>query len=165
LNKIGKNSETNHHLIVRWIASTKWGKSRDYEEDTKTNIQLQKLAGIQKTCIYQWGTYRISSPTAMTEATSKLLLCESTLPEPLPTALMEEENFFALPALSNLPSESKYAGLNFSLQQESLMDNNAFGTVSCMLPIEVYLGKEKRTCRLLWTSGNQLPYKRECIIY
>lgn len=85
----------------------------------------------------------------MAEATSKLLLCDSTPPEPLPTAVMEGENFFALPALSNLPSESKYAGLNFSLQQESLMDSNAFGTVSCMLPIEVYLGKEKGAYRLL----------------
>lgn len=58
---------------------------------------------------------------------------------------MEGENLFALPALSDLPSESKYAGLNFpSLPEELLMHNNAFGSVSCILPIEVYLQKENQ---------------------
>jgi hypothetical protein len=45
--------------------------------------------------------------------------------------------FFALPALSSLPSDSMYAGLNLFPPDESL--RSAFGTVSCMLPMEVYL--------------------------
>ena len=78
----------------------------------------------------------------MAEAVSKLFLCKSTLITPLLRAgdfpQTEEENLFILPALSNLPSESKYAGLNFSsLLEEFLMHNNALGTVSCTLPIEV----------------------------
>lgn len=76
----------------------------------------------------------------MAEAFSKLLLCESTLSMTLATAVpqIEGETFLTLPALSNLPSESMYAGLNFSwLLEESLTHNNAFGRVSCMLPIEV----------------------------
>jgi hypothetical protein len=78
----------------------------------------------------------------MTEAVSMLFLRNSTLSRPLLTAekfpQTEGENFFALPALSNLPSESIYAGLNVSLLlEESLMHNNALGTVSYMLPIEV----------------------------
>ena len=78
----------------------------------------------------------------MAEAVNKLFLCKSTLIRPLLRAgdfpEPEEENLFTLPALSNLPSESKYAGLNFSsLLEELLTLNNALGTVSCMLPIEV----------------------------
>lgn len=79
----------------------------------------------------------------MTVAVSVLFLFESTLIMPLLTAgyaglQTGKENFFALPALSNLPSESRYAGLNFSLLLEELLTHNkAFGTVSCMLPIEV----------------------------
>lgn len=89
-------------------------------------------------------TYKISSPTAITEAVSVLFLCKSSLFKPLLRvcnfADAEEEYFFALPALSNLPSWSKYAGLNFSpLLVESLTHNNSLGTVSWMLPIEVYL--------------------------
>lgn len=87
-------------------------------------------------------TYRISSPTAMAEALSKLLLAKSILLRPLATAGFfpptEGGSFLTLPALSNLPSESKYAGLNTSLLlEELLMLNNEFGTVSYMLPIEV----------------------------
>lgn len=77
----------------------------------------------------------------MTEAVSMLFLRKSMLSRPLLTAekLPETgENFFTLPALSNLPSESRYAGLNVSLLlEESLMHNNALGTVSYMPPIEV----------------------------
>ena len=81
------------------------------------------------------GTYRISSPTAMTEATKS-----DMLPEESKSPQMEGEIFFTLPALSNLPSVSKYAGLNFCSQPDSsLIYSNEFGTVSCMLPIEVYL--------------------------
>lgn len=73
---------------------------------------------------------------------SRLPLCKSTLSRPLSRAglwpLTEEGSFLTLPALSNLPSESKYAGLNTSLlSEELLMHNSAFGTVSYMLPIEV----------------------------
>ena len=86
-------------------------------------------------------TYRISSPTAMIEAVSMPFSCTSTFLRPLQTAGKHPETgvyFFLLPALSNLPSVSRYAGLNLSLLlSESLMHNNAFGTVSCMLPIEV----------------------------
>lgn len=79
----------------------------------------------------------------MTEAVSELFLRESALfRPPLLTAgnLAEAgvDNFFDLPALSNLPSGSIYAGLNVSLPLvELFMHNNSFGTVSCMLPIEV----------------------------
>ena len=77
----------------------------------------------------------------MTEAVSMLFLRKSMLSRPLLTAEKlphTGENFFTLPALSNLPSESRYAGLNVSLLlDESLMHNNALGTVSYMLPIEV----------------------------
>ena len=45
--------------------------------------------------------------------------------------------FFVLPALSSLPSDSMYAGLKLFPLDESL--RSAFGTVSCMLPMEVYL--------------------------
>lgn len=45
--------------------------------------------------------------------------------------------FFVLPALSSLPSVSMYAGLKLFSDDESL--RSAFGTVSCMLPMEVYL--------------------------
>lgn len=45
--------------------------------------------------------------------------------------------FFVLPALSSLPSVSMYAGLKLFSVDESL--RSAFGTVSCMLPMEVYL--------------------------
>lgn len=89
-------------------------------------------------------TYKTSSPTEITEAVSMSFQHKSSPFNPL---LMDdtcldtgEEDFFTLPALSNLPSESKYAGLNFSLQLvEWVVHNNAFGTVSWMLPIEVYL--------------------------
>lgn len=71
-----------------------------------------------------------------------LFLRKSTLsgpllpPEKLPQT--EEESFFALPALSDFPSESRYAGLNVSLLlEEPGMRNDAFGTVSYMLPTEV----------------------------
>lgn len=84
-------------------------------------------------------TYRNSSPTATTQAVRKLFRCDSPLLSPLLTAF-GGDNFFALPALSNLPSVSMYAGLNFSLlPAESLTDNNAFGAVSFTLPIDVYL--------------------------
>ena len=79
----------------------------------------------------------------MTVAVRVLFLFESTLIMPLlttgyPDLQTGEENFFALPALSSLPSESRNAGLNFSLLlEELLMHNKAFGTVSCTLPIEV----------------------------
>jgi hypothetical protein len=47
-----------------------------------------------------------------------LFLHKSTLSGPLLPAeklpQTEEESFFALPALSDLPSESRYAGLNVS---------------------------------------------------
>lgn len=45
--------------------------------------------------------------------------------------------FFVLPALSSLPSVSMYAGLKLFSVDESL--RSAFGTVSYMLPMEVYL--------------------------
>lgn len=87
----------------------------------------------------QQGTYRISSPTAMTDAVSMLFLGESTLLKPLLSAgtfpPVEGDDLLALPALSNLPSASKYAGLN--LLEELPMLNSEFGTVSYMLPIEV----------------------------
>lgn len=54
-----------------------------------------------------------------------------------------EGYFLARPALSSLPSERRYAGLKCSPLSESVKDNNAFGTVSCMLPMEVYLVNEK----------------------
>lgn len=71
-----------------------------------------------------------------------LFLGKSTLSRPLLAAeklpQTEGENFFALPALSDLPSESRYAGLNVSLLlEEAVMRNNALGTVSYMLPTEV----------------------------
>ena len=75
----------------------------------------------------------------MTEAVTILFLCKSRLVKPLLSAgscpRVEEDNLLTLPALSSLPSASKYAGLN--LLEESLMDNNELGTVSYMLPIEV----------------------------
>lgn len=67
----------------------------------------------------------------MTDAVSMLLLCEPKLFKPLLSAEscpLVEDIFLALPALSNLPSASKYAGLN--LFEEVLIDNNALGTVS-----------------------------------
>lgn len=76
----------------------------------------------------------------MADAVSMLFLCEPTLSGPLVTAELPltGEILLALPALSNLPSESRYAGLNVSLPLEELsLDNNAFGAVSYMLPIEV----------------------------
>lgn len=79
----------------------------------------------------------------MTEAVSKPFLCESELfSTPLLTAGnladVGADNFFTLPALSNLPSGSIYAGLNVSLPLVELFThNNSFGTVSCMLPIDV----------------------------
>lgn len=73
-------------------------------------------------------------------------LCGSTLSDISPATEkgpgMEGDDFFTLPALSNLPSESKYAGLNFVLQPESFIHNIEFGIVSYMLPIEVYLSNE-----------------------
>jgi hypothetical protein len=45
--------------------------------------------------------------------------------------------FFALPALSSLPSDSMYAGLKLFPFDES--QRSAFGTVSYMLPMDVYL--------------------------
>lgn len=95
-------------------------------------------------CLYQQGsqsTYRISSPTVMIDAVRVLLRCGSALFKPfLKTPSGIGEIFFALPALSSLPSWSRYAGLKFSLLLDrSLMHNNALGTVSCMLPMEVYL--------------------------
>jgi hypothetical protein len=71
-----------------------------------------------------------------------LFFCKSILSGPLLPAeklpQTEGENFFALPALSDLPSESIYAGLNVSLLlEEAVMRNNALGTVSYMLPTEV----------------------------
>ena len=86
----------------------------------------------------------------MTEAVSMLCFCKSTLLAPLLIGFSTEgENRFALPALSDLPSESKYAGLNFpSLPVELLMHNNAFGSVSCILPIEVYLQNKAKSVSL-----------------
>jgi len=81
------------------------------------------------------GTYRISSPTAMIDAVSVLFLCKS---KPLLSAVScppEEDFLLTLPALSNLPSASKYAGLNVLVLL--LMDSKELGTVSYMLPIEV----------------------------
>lgn len=86
--------------------------------------------------MWYYGTYRISSPTAMIDAVSVLFLCKSM---PLLSAgscpPAEEDFLLTLPALSNLPSESKYAGLN--LLDELLTDSKEFGTVSYMLPIDV----------------------------
>lgn len=45
--------------------------------------------------------------------------------------------FFVLPALSSLPSDNMYAGLKLFPVVESL--RSALGTVSYMLPMEVYL--------------------------
>ncbi|KAF7804412.1 uncharacterized protein G2W53_043523 [Senna tora] len=85
-------------------------------------LQPQNLSGIED---------RISSPTAMTDAVSMLLLCNPELFKPLLSAgscPLAEDIFLTLPALSSLPSASKYAGLNWF--EELLMDNNALGTVS-----------------------------------
>lgn len=75
----------------------------------------------------------------MIDAVSMLFLSESWLVRPLLSAgccpPVEVDGLLALPALSNLPSASKYAGLN--LLEELLMHNNELGTVSYMLPIEV----------------------------
>lgn len=90
--------------------------------------------------MWHCGTYRISSPTAMIDAVSMLFSCKSGLVKPLLSAgscsqVGVEDNLLALPALSNLPSASKYAGLN--LLAELLTYSNLLGTVSNMLPIEV----------------------------
>lgn len=89
-------------------------------------------------------TYRISSPTMIIDA-----LKEPFREMPI-TPLFREAlshlraNFLFLPALSNLPSESIYAGLKlFFVLDESAMLNNAFGTVSYMLPIDVYLNNHR----------------------
>lgn len=75
----------------------------------------------------------------MIDAVSMLFLCISRLVKPLLSTgscpQVEEDNLLTLPALSNLPSATKYAGLN--LLEELLMHNNELGTVSYMLPIEV----------------------------
>lgn len=75
----------------------------------------------------------------MIDPVSMLFLCESRLIEPLLSAGscrgVEEDILLTLPALSNLPSTSKYAGLN--LLEELLMLSNELGSVSYILPIEV----------------------------
>ena len=80
----------------------------------------------------------------MIDADNELLRCGSTLLRPLLRVFSHfGANFFALPALSSLPSHSRYAGLKLSLLlDESEIFNNAFGMVSYMLPMEVYLQKE-----------------------
>lgn len=62
----------------------------------------------------------------MMEAVRMLFLNDSTLVSPF-----GGDDFLGLPDLSNFPSESIYAGLNFSLPPaESLIRNNEFGVVS-----------------------------------
>lgn len=68
----------------------------------------------------------------MTEAVGMLSKNNSSFFKPLAIAADGSgTNFLALPALSNLPSESRYAGLNLSsLLLDLLRHNNALGTVS-----------------------------------
>ena len=64
-----------------------------------------------------------------------LLLCRGSLLFLPLTEAFVSPTFFALPALSRPPSDSVYAGL----YPPDPSRRSSFGTVLCMLPIEVYL--------------------------
>ncbi len=105
----------------------------------------------------QIGAYRISSPTTIIDAANRF--CPgSSLAIPFSDLLFE--TFFSLPALSSRPSRRRYAGLYLSLlcvgssrspsglvsrvDVSSLETQRAqFGTVSWMLPMDVYLGYQQ----------------------
>lgn len=111
------------------------------------------VAGSRKRRV-KW-TYRISSPTTIIDAANKVRP-GCSLTTPFPDALPLSKTFlFILPALSNLPSRKRYAGLYMSLlwagcsrlpygladgRESSIVIHRApFGTVSWMLPMDVYL--------------------------